>query len=149
MPVSDTSEAGLERLICRTLTGSDCEPYSHISDMIIAEPNYAYGGSGWVAGNPSYYDREYCVDLFQLSTFLQDTQPEIADAVDIKNDSPTRRQFLARLQGEISKRGVIDILRNGIKHGPYDINLFYGTPSPGNETAKKLYELNRFSVTSS
>ncbi len=147
MPVSDTSEAGLERLICRTLTGSDCEPYSHISDMIIAEPNYAYGGSGWVAGNPSYYDREYCVDLFQLSTFLQDTQPEIADAVDIKNDSPTRRQFLARLQGEISKRGVIDILRNGIKHGPYDINLFYGTPSPGNETAKKLYELNRFSVT--
>jgi len=147
MPVSDTSEAGLERLICRTLTGSDCEPYSHISDMIIAEPNYAYGGSGWIAGNPSYYDREYCVDLFQLSTFLQDTQPEIADAVDIKNDSPTRRQFLARLQGEISKRGVIDILRNGIKHGPYDINLFYGAPSPGNETAKKLYELNRFSVT--
>jgi len=147
MPVSDTSEAGLERLICRTLTGSDCEPYSHISDMIIAEPNYAYGGSGWIAGNSSYYDREYCVDLFQLSTFLQDTQPEIADAVDIKNDSPTRRQFLARLQGEISKRGVIDILRNGIKHGPYDINLFYGTPSPGNETAKKLYELNRFSVT--
>jgi len=147
MPVSDTSEAGLERLICRTLTGSDCEPYSHISDMIIAEPNYAYGGSGWIAGNSSYYDREYCVDLFQLSTFLQDTQPEIADAVDIKNDSPTRRQFLARLQGEISKRGVIDILRNGIKHGPYDINLFYGAPSPGNETAKKLYELNRFSVT--
>ncbi len=31
---------------------------------------------------------------------------------------PARQKFLARLQGEITKRGVIDVLRNGIKHGP-------------------------------
>ncbi|GER93015.1 DEAD/DEAH box helicase [hot springs metagenome] len=147
MPVSDTSEAGLERLICRALTGSDCEPYSHTSIIGIAETTTFYGGTGWIAGNFKDYDREYCIDIFHLSKFLQDTQPEIADAVDIKNNSPTRRQFLARLQGEISKRGVVDVLRNGIKHGAHDITLCYGTPSPGNESAKRLYELNRFSVT--
>ena len=59
----------------------------------------------------------------------------------------TRRKFLARLQGEISKRGTTAILRNGIKHGPHRINLFYGAPSPGNDSAKLLYGLNRFTVT--
>ena len=39
-----------------------------------------------------------------------------------------RQKFLARLQGEIGKRGVIDVLRNGVKHGPHDVDLFYGTP---------------------
>ena len=27
---------------------------------------------------------------------------------------------------------MIDVLRKGVKHGPQDIELFYGTPSPGN-----------------
>ena len=26
----------------------------------------------------------------------------------------------------------IDVLRNGVKHGPHHVDLFYGTPSPGN-----------------
>ena len=42
-----------------------------------------------------------------------------------------------RLQGEIAKRGVIDVLRNGIKHGPHHVDLFYGTPSPGNAKAER------------
>src|SRR5205814_10018754 len=62
-------------------------------------------------------------------------------------DGPTRRKFLARLQGEISKRGVIDVLRHGVKHGPQQMDLFYGTPSPGNPAAAERYAQNRFSVT--
>ena len=55
------------------------------------------------------------------------------------SDGPTRRKFLARLQGEISKRGTIDVLRHGIKHGPHHLDLFYGTPSPGNAKAAERY----------
>lgn len=54
---------------------------------------------------------------------------------------------MARLQGEISKRGVIDVLRHGLKHGPHHLDLFYGTPSPGNAKAAERYSANRFSVT--
>jgi len=107
----------------------------------------SYEASGWFPGDPADYDREYCVDLVQLTAFLRSTQPEVAEALDLDHDSPTRRKFLARLQGEVSKRGVVDVLRNGIQHGPYRIELFYGTPSPGNEQARALYEQNRFSVT--
>ena len=146
MKPTDTSEAGLETLICRALTGSDCLPRP-AGTPVAAEKPEAYGGVGWQPGDPSDYDREYCVDLVQLAAFLRATQPEVAESLDLDNDSPTRRKFLARLQGEVSKRGVVDVLRNGIQHGPHRIELFYGTPSPGNEQARELYELNRFTVT--
>ncbi len=87
------------------------------------------------------------MDLAQLSAFLRDTQPEAAVPLDLEQDSPARRRFPSRLQGEIAKRGTIDVLRKGIKHGPHSIDLFYGVPSPGNVKAQVLYGQNRFSVT--
>jgi len=147
MKPTDTSEAGLESLICRALTGSDCKPRPAGAPAVVAEATPPYGGAGWLPGDPADYDREYCVDLVQLTAFLRSTQPEVVEALDLDHDSPTRRKFLARLQGEVSKRGVVDVLRGGIQHGPHRIELFYGTPSPGNEQARALYEQNRFTVT--
>ena len=141
---TDTSERGLERLICKTLTGHPCDPPS---SGTVAEPAAGYGGVGWSCGNPHDYDRTYCVDLVQLAAFLGDTQPEAADSLALSGNSPTRQQFLARLQREISKRGTIDVLRNGLKHQSLDLDLFYGAPSPGNEEAQERFEQNRFTVT--
>ena len=121
---TDTSEKGLETLI--------------IDDMT---------ASGWIAGDPNDYDREYAVDLVQLRVFLEATQKDLTEALDLDEGSPIRRKFLARLQGEITRRGVIDVLRHGIKHGPHHLDLFYGTPTPGNTKAEELYAQNRFSVT--
>ena len=104
-------------------------------------------GAGWICGDPRDYDREHCMDLTQLAAFLQATQPDAAASLDLGQDGPTRRKFLARLQGEISKRGTIDVLRKGVKHGPHQVDLLYLTPSPGNEQAKALYGQNRFTVT--
>lgn len=147
MTAADTSEAGLETLICRTLTGTDCLPRPAGTPAFVAETPASYGGVGWLPGDPADYDREYCVDLVQLTAFLRATQPKVADALDLDHDSPTRRKFLARLQDEVSKRGVVDVLRNGVQHGPHHIELFYGTPSPGNAQARALYAQNRFTVT--
>ena len=141
---TDTSERGLERLICSALTGHPCDPPK---EGTVGEPTAGYGGVGWTCGNPHDYDREYCVDLFQLSTFLRATQLETVESLGLGEDGPTRRKFLARLQGEISKRGTIDVLRHGIKHGAHDLDLFYGTPSAENEKAKALFEQNRLTVT--
>ena len=98
-------------------------------------------------GNFHDYDREYCIDLVQLAAFLRDTQPEAAEALALSEDGPTRRAFLTRLQGEVIKRGTIDVLRNGIKHGALHLDLFYGTPSAHNPQAQERFEQNRFTVT--
>ena len=141
---TDTSERGLERLICTALTGAPCDPGVPAN---IAQQRPATYAAGWTCGAPEDYDREYCVDLPRLAAFLQATQPEVCGALDLGTDGPTRRKFLARLQDEVSKRGTIDVLRHGLKHGPHHIDLFFGTPSPGNPRAVELNKANRFSVT--
>ncbi len=143
---TDTSEKGLETLIVAAMTGQPSSGLPPAGEGIglIRE---RYGGTGWILGRAQDYDREFCIDLPQLRIFLNTTQPQVAEALDLEHDSPTRHKFLARLQGEISKRGVIDVLRHGVKDGPHHIDLFFGTPSPGNEKAQGLYEANRFSVT--
>ena len=141
---TDTSERGLERLICTALTGASCEP--GVPANAVQERPATYGVR-WVCGAAEDYEREYCVDLAQIAVFLRETQPGVCEPLDLGQDGPTRRKFLARLQGEISKRGTIDVLRNGLKHGPHHIDLFYGTPSPGNAKALERFTANRFSVT--
>jgi type I restriction enzyme R subunit len=121
---TDTSEKGLESIIVADMTGA-----------------------GWIPGVREDYNREYAVDLAQLYAFGQATQEPLVAAFNLNEDGPVRQKFLARLQGEITKRGVIDVLRSGIKHGAHHLDLFYGTPSPGNPKAAARFALNRFSVT--
>ena len=110
-------------------------------------PRCRAGGSLWRRGISLRRSRRLRPGVLRgpcaFSAFLRATQPEAAEALDLSNDSPARRKFLARLQGEISKRGAIDVLRHGIKHGPHPIDLFYGTPSPGNPAAAGYVRLSR------
>ena len=109
---TDTTEQGLERLISTALAGHPCDPPEMATD---GEPAAGYGGAGWSGGSYRDYDREYCVDRTQLTAFLRTTQPEAAESLALDEDGPTRRKFLARLQGEVlSKRGMIEVLRKGI-----------------------------------
>ncbi len=146
---TDTSEKGLESLIMRHMTGSD--GLAPRSAEGVAESVPPANGSGWFAGNSSAYDREFAVDTEQLFAFLAKTQPEefaklgIGDYKD--KTGMARQKFLARLQGEVTRRGVIDVLRNGIKHGALSFDLFYGTPSPENAKAVARHAANRFSIT--
>ena len=141
---TDTSERSLERLICTALAGHPCEPPA--SDAT-REARAEYGGVGWLGGSWLDYNREYCVDLVQLTAFLHATRPEMAESLALAEDGPVRRKFLARLQGEVTKRGTVDVLRHGIRHGAHELALFHGTPSPENTQARERFEQNRFTVT--
>jgi type I restriction enzyme R subunit len=143
MPPTDTSEKGLESLIVAALTG---KPVNETLSVARDERG-AYGDAGYVQGDPHDYDRDYAVDLAKLRAFLEATQPEVAARLHLADDHPTRQKFLARLQGEIARRGVVDVLRKGIKHGPDTIACFYGAPTPGNRKAEALFAANVFSVT--
>jgi type I restriction enzyme, R subunit len=142
---TDTSEKGLESLIVAAMTGKT--GVAPLKPGEVGDSEAGFGGVSWILGEAKGYDREYGVDLGQLGDFVFGTQKPLVEAFDLEHESPTRRNFLARVQGEIAKRGVIDVLRRGIKHGAHHVDLFYGTPSPGNEKAKKLFAENRFSVT--
>ena len=125
MKTTDTSEKGLESLIVASLVEE----------------------AGYVLGNPKDFTPEYAVDLPKLLQFIAATQPDAVELLGLAADGPKRTQFLHRLQGEIAKRGVVEVLRSGIKHGPAQVELFYGTPTPGNRKAEERFAANIFSVT--
>jgi type I restriction enzyme, R subunit len=144
---TDISEKGLETIIMRHMTGVDGFAIAPGPVAVSPEAN----GAGYFAGNHKDYDRAYALDAPQLFAFLRSTQPEafkklsMPDADDPKDIN--RLKFLTRLSAEIGKRGVIDVLRKGVDHGPLHFDLFYGTPSPGNTKAVALHAQNRFSIT--
>lgn len=125
MATTDTSEKGLEALIVRDLCTS----------------------GGYVQGQPTDYNRDVAVDVVQLLAFLQATQPTVVTALELANEGIKRTQFLHRIQGEIAKRGVVDVLRKGVSHGPAHVDLYKLLPTPGNVSAAENFGKNIFSVT--
>jgi type I restriction enzyme R subunit len=145
---TDTSEKGLELLIVRSLTGFSDEQILKKPVAGVAEAPAAYGGAGYELGRSEDYDRDHAVDCAKLLTFLQSTQPTAFYQLGLATDGPGRLQFLNRLQGEIAKRGIVDVLRSGIAHNAVArIDLFYGIPSAGNIKAREQWDTNTFSVT--
>lgn len=152
MANTDITEKGLETLIMNHMTGEDglklSDRVSETPDEIAQEKAK---GSGYFPGNPKEYDRAYALDAVQLFTFLQIAQPDalkkLGAASYWKSKDINRQKFLARISSEVGKRGVIDVLRKGVDHGPLHFDLFYGTPSEGNKKAAELNAKNRFSIT--
>jgi hypothetical protein len=68
MTLTDSSEAGLETLICRALTGGCCTPRPADAPPVVAEPAAPYGGVGWLPGDPADYDRDYCGGIIFFRT---------------------------------------------------------------------------------
>ncbi|MDR2697267.1 MAG: DEAD/DEAH box helicase family protein [Holophagales bacterium] len=122
---TDTSEYGLESLIVKWLV----------------EQN------GFERGVNADYNRKYAVDELRLFRFLETTQSEQVAKLGVRESGLKRTRFLNRLCGEITKRGVCDVLRRGIKAYPADLIMFHMTPSEKNPKAKELFGQNIFSVT--
>lgn len=125
MLVTDISEKGLETIIVESLRDE----------------------AGYRVGQSKEYDKTFALDLPTLWEFLHDTQPDTVKQLRLELPAE-RHKFLARLQAEINKRGVVDVLRQGVDQGPVKaIRLYYATPSAGNAEAAKLHGKNIFSVT--
>ena len=125
MAFTNTKESGLEALIVKWLVDQN----------------------GYEQGTNADYNREYAVDETRLFRFLQDTQPDALEKLGVFKSDMKKKQFLNRLQGEIAKRGIIDVLRNGVKIYPANLIMFYLTPTENNTKAKEMFEKNIFSVT--
>ena len=102
---------------------------------------------GWTEGATADFDAAYALDLGHLTTFIEETQPNAAKALSFAESPPARHKFLARLQGEITKRGVVHLLRNGVDHLGQHIDLYYPSATDGNAKAAELFAANRFVVT--
>ena len=143
MPKTDTSERWFEARVVRGLTGVPQPEYSHA----LAPTDFAVTHNGYVQGKPTDYNRDVALDVTQLLNFLQATQSDAVEMLELAADGIKRTQFLHRLQGEITKRGVVDVLRKGVSHGEGLVDLYKLLPTPGNAATAEAFGKNIFSVT--
>ncbi len=125
MAFTDTKEKGLETLI---------------ADYLVTKNHYELGSN-------NDYNRDFAVDETRLFRFLNDTQPDQMKKLRLEESENNKKKFLARISSEITGRGIVDVLRNGIHAYPADLIMFYVTPSENNIDARMLFEKNIFSVT--
>lgn len=125
MAFTDTTERGLE-------------------DIIV---DWLKNHNGYEQGTNDDYNKEYAFDETRLFNFLNATQSVAMERLGVNKSEQKKRQFLNRLSSEISKRGIIDVLRNGVKAYPADLIMFYFTPTENNARSKILFAKNIFSVT--
>ena len=103
--------------------------------------------SGYSSSDPSIYDKTLCLIPAQLIEFIQETQAKTLEKLELQYGSETEIKLIKRVSTEIENRGVIDVLRNGVKDRGCDFHLVYFQPRSGlNPEHKDLYKQNRFTV---
>lgn len=93
------------------------------------------------------YDRVLCSVPSDIIGFIKDTQEKEYNKLTEQYGSDTDKKFVTRINNEISSRGLIDVLRKGVKDRGCNFRLVYFQPKTSlNPEHKELYKKNRFVV---
>lgn len=120
----DTSETGLEKIIVDWLVQHE----------------------GYEQETPHAFNKDFALVDAWVERFIRQTQPEKVEQTKCFDLGSERAKFFNRLSNEITKRGVTDVLRKGLKYYDTLFDLYYPLPSKLNPSAKVAYEANCFGV---
>ncbi len=93
------------------------------------------------------YDRTLCLIKDEVLDFIQRTQKEKWDKLKDAYGEEVENKVLDRISSEISRRGVIDVLRNQVSDRAVHLDLCYFEPKSNlNPDHQNLFLLNQFSL---
>jgi type I restriction enzyme, R subunit len=102
---------------------------------------------GYRARKSSDFSRPLSLDIGLVVEFVRATQPKEWAKLEAQYGAQTTEKFITRLHSEIGSRGVLDVLRRGIKDRGASIRLAYFMPATRlNPEHARLAGLNIFSV---
>ncbi len=103
--------------------------------------------SGYQRRKTVSYDKDLCSISEDLIGFIKDTQIKQFEKLENQYGPQTEEKLLKRISDEIEKRGLIDVLRRGVKDRGSNFRLVYFEPKSGlNPEHRELYKQNRFTV---
>jgi type I restriction enzyme R subunit len=95
----------------------------------------------------SEYDRINCSISEDIVGFIKDTQEKEYNKLQDQYGSDTDKKLIIRINNEISSRGLIDVLRKGIKDRGCNFRMLYFQPKNNlNPEHQELFQKNRFVV---
>lgn len=120
------------------------------AEMAVREVSPPYGDSppgGYHKRRADEYDPALCLIPRDVIDFVLATQPKEWQKLARHHGASLKDQFLRRLAMEIARRGVLDVLPNGLKDSGCKFRLAYFRPASGlNEETRRLHAANLFSV---
>ena len=103
--------------------------------------------SGYRSRQPVFYNKRLCLIHDETLEFIQDTQPEAYKRLQRQYGDETPVKLLNRVSKEIERRGVLDVLRNGVVDRGCYFDLTYFRPASGmNPDLQQRYAQNRFAL---
>jgi type I restriction enzyme R subunit len=126
-------------------------PDARTSDTATVREAPAYYGEtppgGYRRRKAEDYDCSLCLLPRDVVDFVLATQPKEWKKLEQHHGPAVREQFLKRLAAEIERRGVLEVLRSGIKDSGCKFKVAYFRPSSGlNEETRRLHAANLFAV---
>lgn len=102
----------------------------------------------YTKGNPQNYNRELAMDTGAVIDFIKNTQSKEWVLLTKRHGALVEQNFLKRLDHELKRRGMIDVLRHGIDDTGVSFKLSYFKPgSTMNKSAIESYDMNRLMIT--
>ena len=93
------------------------------------------------------YDKNLFLDPEVLLNFIKSSQSKEWEKLEKQYGADAETKFLKRVSDEIERRGVLDVLRNGVQDRGARFELAYFKPISGlNPEHAELYSKNQFSV---
>ncbi|MDE0683285.1 MAG: type I restriction endonuclease, partial [Candidatus Poribacteria bacterium] len=103
--------------------------------------------SGYRSLQASHYNKSLCLIPNETLRFIQMTQLEVYQKLERQYGEDTPQKLMLRISNQVKSRGVLDVLRKGVKDRGCAFDLTYFLPSSGmNPDHQKLYAQNRFSL---
>ncbi len=98
---------------------------------------------GYIKGYPQDFDRECALNKKDLFTFIENSQNNEWERYRKAFPDDYENRFIKRFNEEVTQRGIIDVVRNGITDRGFKFKLAYFQPETNlNPEARKLYEMN-------
>ena len=103
--------------------------------------------SGYRSRQPVFYNKRLCLIHDEMLDFIRETQPNTYKKLERQYQKETPEKLLDEISRQIERRGVLDVLRNGVKDRGCYFDLTYFRPASGmNPDLLNRYAQNRFSL---
>ena len=102
---------------------------------------------GYARADNSQFDAELALDKETLVSFIKDTQPDPYTKLAESYGAQTDEIIIKRIADECNRRGLLDVIRNGVSDRGQKLALaFFRPPTSLNPETEILYAQNRLTV---
>ena len=108
---------------------------------------YLINENGYTESSNVNYDKYFALDKEMLFEFLEATQEKTMTALKDIYGAEYKQKIIKRLNEELARRSMIDVLKHGIKDYGYQLKFaYFKPPTELNKELNEKYNQNIFSV---